>query len=205
MPATLLIQFDNHQAELVIIGKLVMAFGELEFAVMDLVRASMGGNTEKAVKSLYRLRSESNRLELADALLTPDLRSKPFGGHWNEAYSALKCCKRIRNQYAHGHFISDEGLLRFGDMDEASASKAEKFNIQMRPIHLETLKTQLAYFEYAHHLILWLADQVRLDSGQSRMIEQKVPKPRRVPPPKLDSRGEARPPRSSGKGSPQPQ
>lgn len=90
MTDTLLVQFEGHQAELALIGKMVMAYGELEFALMDLVRSLMDGKTEKAVKVLYRLRSESNRLEVADALIVPDIRDKPFAGHWNEAYSALK-------------------------------------------------------------------------------------------------------------------
>jgi len=202
MPNTLLVQFENHQAELAIIGKLIMAYGELEFATMDLVRATMGGSTEKAVKALYRLRSESNRLELADALLTPDLRDKSYGGYWNEAYSALKHCKNIRNQYAHGHFVADDGLLRFGDLDEASSSKNSLFKIRLRPVHLETLEAQLDFFHYSNHLLYWLADQVRLETGQPRLIAPEVPKPKKVVPPKLDSRGEARPPRLSAQEDP---
>ena len=205
MADSLLIQFENHQAELAIIGKLVLAYGELEFATMDVVRAVMGGNTEKAVKALYRLRSESNRLELADALVAGDIRDKKFGGHWHEAYCALKTCKNIRNQFAHGQFIGDDGLLRFGDMDEAATSKGKDFKIRMRPIHLSTLKTQLDYFGYTHHVLMWLGDQIRIESGQSRLIGPKVPKPKRVAPPKPDSRGEARPPRLNGKGSRRPQ
>lgn len=187
MVNSLLIQFENHHSELAIIGKLVLAYGDLEFAVMDLVRATMGGNTEKAVKSLYRLRSESNRLELADALIAGDLKQKSFGGYWNEAYAALKVCKTIRNQFAHSQFVSN-GVLRFGDLDEAAASKGDSFKIRLRPIHLDTLQSHLAYFEYAHHILMWLADQVRLESGQARLIAEKVPKPKKVTRPNLDSR-----------------
>jgi hypothetical protein len=205
MADSLLIQFENHQAELAIIGKLVLAYGELEFAIMDVVRAVMGGNTEKAVKAMYRLKSESTRLELADALVAGDIRNKKFGGYWHEAYCALKTCKTIRNQYAHGQFIGDNGLLRFGDMDEAANNKGKEFKIRMRPIHLSTLNSQLVYFEYAHHVLMWLADQIRLESGQPRLIGPKVPKPKKVAPPKFDSRGEERPPRLSEKGNQQPQ
>ena len=194
MSNSLLVQFESHQAELAIIGRLILSYGELEFATMDLIRAIFGGNTEKAVKSFYRLRSESNRLELADALVSGDLKDKPYGGHWNEAYSAMKHCKNIRNQFAHGQFIGDKGLLRFGDMDESAASRGETFKIRLRPIHVHTLQEQLNFFEYTHHVLLWLADQVRLDSGQARLIDNKIPKPKKVAPPKRDSRGELRPP-----------
>ena len=205
MAATLLIQFDDHQEELALIGKMILAYGELEFAVMDIVRATMGGDTEKAVKVIYRLRSESNRLEVADALITPDMRGKSYGGYWHEVYCALKRCKTIRNQYAHGQFISDGGILRFGDLDEAATSKADKFQIRMRPIHLKTLKEQWLYFEYAHHIALWLSDQIRLEMKLPRVMEAKVPKPQKVSSPKLDSRGEEHPRQVSETAPQQPQ
>lgn len=67
MANSLLIQFDKHPRKREMIGKLILAYGELEITIMDLVAATMGGDTKTAVRALYRLRSESNRLEVADA------------------------------------------------------------------------------------------------------------------------------------------
>lgn len=89
-------------------------------------------------------------------------------------------------------------------MDEASASKHEAFQIRMRPIHLETLKSQFSYFGYAHHLLIWLADRVKIATNQERLIAVKVPKPKKVAPPKLDSRGEVRLRQSSARANPPP-
>lgn len=204
MADSLLIQFERHPAELAVVGKIVLAYGELELAFMDTVRAVLNEDLARSARIIYRLKSESNRLEIADALLAPALGAYAFGGMWNEAYCALKFCKNVRNQYAHAQWVNDDGQLRFGDLEEAAQSKGDKFKIRLRPISLAALKKQLAYFEYAHHLIMWLGDQVRLVNGQPRMIDVKVPKPKKVIQPKPDSLGEARPPRLSGRGVQQP-
>lgn len=204
MANSLLIQFERHPAELAAVGKIVLAYGELEFAFMDTLRAVLNEDLGRAARTIYRLKSESNRLEIADALLAPALADYPFGGMWNEAYCALKFCKNIRNQYAHAQWVNDDGQLRFGDLDEAAQSKGDKFKIRLRPISLAALTKQLAYFEYAHHLVMWIGDQVRLAEGQPRMVAAKVPKPKKAVQPKTDSLGEAQPPRLSERGSQPP-
>ena len=168
---------------------MVLAYGEIEVCVMNLLQATLGGDTNTAVRALYRLRSESNRLEVADALIVPKL-TPYLRGAWSEAYAAIKRCKQIRNQYAHGLFINDGGQLRFGDLDEAAQGKSEKSEIKLRPISLAALERQIGYFEYAMHQTLWIGDRYRIKTGQLRQIAQRVPKPKKVLPPKLDSHGE---------------
>jgi hypothetical protein len=174
---------------------MILAYGELEIGVMDLVAATMGGDTKTAVRALYRLRSESNRLEVADALVTPKLAEHKLDGAWNEAYAAMKDCKTIRNNYAHGQWVNDKGQLRFGDLDKAALTKGPKCEIKLRPITMGVLKEQMAYFEYAEHQIMWIGDQYRLATDQQRRVVKKVPKPKKVPPPRHDSRGEECSPR----------
>lgn len=200
MVESLLIQFDYHSEERRLIGKIILAYGELEIAVMQLLTTTLRGDTNTAVRTLYRLRSESNRLEVADALVSPQLAQHKLAGAWDEAYAAMKCCKSIRNNYAHGQWLSDRGQLRFGDLDKAALTKGPNCAITMRPLSLAILKKQWAYFQYAHHQLAWIDYRYATLTAQPRVFPGKVPKPKKVPPPKLDSRGEVRFPRLSSQG-----
>ena len=204
MVESLLIQFDYHSAERRLIGKIILAYGELEIAVMQLLATTLNGDTYTAVRTLYRLRSESNRLEVADALVSPHLSKHTLNGAWCEAYAAMKCCKAIRNNYAHGQWLSHRGQLRFGDLDKAALTKGPSCAITMRPLSLATLKKQWAYFEYTHHQLAWIDYRYATLTGQPRTVPGKVPKPRKVSPPKLDSRGEAHFPLLSSQGQKPP-
>lgn len=195
MASSLLLQFKNHGRKLDLIGRIILAYGELEIGLMDLLKATLNGDTKTAVSTLYRLKSESNRLEIADALVTPRLAEHKLDGAWNEAYAAMKCCKDIRNVYAHGQWLDDKGHLRVGDLEIPAIHKGPECSIKLRAVTTFELKEQLAYFQYAHHQMAWISDKYRLTTGQPRLIEQKIPKPKKVHPPKFGSQ----------KGAPTPQ
>jgi hypothetical protein len=188
------IMLDRHPEERDLIGRIVLAYGVLEVALLEAVKAALGGDGNTATRALYRLKSESNRLEVADALVRPKFSEKNLGRGWEEAYAAFKFCKGIRNTYAHSQWISDEqGVLRFGDLDKAAKTHGPKCQVIMRPITKGVLEKQYAYFMHADHLILWATDEYQKATGQERKLRdnQFVVKPKRIPLPKLDSRGEA--------------
>src|SRR4051812_1214624 len=118
---SILLQLDRHPAERDLIGKIILSYGVLEVALMEAVKAALGGDVYTANRVLFRLKSESNRLEVADALVRPQFSKHELGPAWEEAYGAFKFCKGIRNTYAHSTWISDErGVLRFGDLEKAA-------------------------------------------------------------------------------------
>lgn len=172
----------------------------LEVALLEAVKAAMHGDTYTATRILFRLKSESNRLEVADAIIRPQFTSQKLGGAWQEAYAAFKCCKNIRNTYAHSTWISDpQGVLRFGDLEKAANTKEGASTIRFRPLTRQVLEEQFAYFTHADHLILWATDQFQIATKQERKLseEQFVTKPQRISPPRLDSREAAHSPQSN--------
>jgi hypothetical protein len=194
---SILIELDKHPAERDLIGKIILAYGVLEVALMEAVKAALDGDTYTANRVLFRLKSESNRLEVADALVRPQFAKHKLGTAWEEAYGAFKCCKNIRNTYAHSTWISDpQGVLRFGDLEKAANSREGPGQVRFRPLTRAVLEKQFAYFTQADHLILWAVDQYQLATGQERKLPDHafVTKPKRIPQPKLDSRGEAHSP-----------
>ena len=195
---SILTQLDRHPEERDLIGKIILAYGVLEVGLLECVRAALNDDIYTATRVLYRLKSESNRLEVADALVRHKMAEQKLGAAWEDAYGAYKLCKNIRNSYAHSMWVSDpDGALRFGDLEKAAKTPTGPSKINFRPLGKTVLKEQYAYFTHAHHLILWALDQYQTATGLPRKLPegQFVIKPTRTPPPKLDSRGEAHPPR----------
>ena len=193
---SILTQLDQHPQERDLIGKIILAYGVLEVSLLECVRAALNDDVYTATRVLYRLKSESNRLEVADALVRCKMAEQKLVSAWEDAYGAYKFCKTIRNSYAHSMWISDpDGELRFGDLEKAAKTATGKSRINFRPLNRATLEKQFAYFTHANHLILWALDQYQTAAGLPRKLPQGqfVIKPKRTPRPKLDSRGEARP------------
>lgn len=197
--AGVLYELDKHPAERDLIGRIILLYGVLEVGLLQLVSAVLGGKIYTAQRILYRLRSESNRLEVADALIRSTLAEHHLSQAWEDAYSAMKFCKGIRNTYAHSQWLSDNGFLRFGDMDKTAKTRDGKSQIDFHPLIAATLEKQLAYFTHTYHLLLWSLDQYQIAAGLPRKLPdgQHVLKPKKTPRPKPDSRGEAHSRRAS--------
>jgi hypothetical protein len=205
MTDVLLIQFQNHPQERELIGKMLLAYGELEFMFLDLLRATLGNDVMTAVRTLYRVRSETMRMEIGDALIRPRIAEQSLTQMYEEARCAMRQCKSIRNNYAHAQWISHDGTLRFGNLDAAAKGHHESGKIDFRPLALPTLQRQYAYFAYTGHALLWVSDQYRIKTGQERSVQGEIPKPKKLPVVSLDSHQEARSRQSRKKAQKRPQ
>ena len=194
MASTLLINLDAHPEARDLIARMILAYGELEFVMLDTLGAVLN-DTSTALRTIYQLRSESNRLSVVEAIATPWFDRAGLGGAIREAITAVYHCKNIRNQYAHCQWLDDERILRFCLLDQSAKSKAGMAEIIARPVSLSLLQQQWAYFDYADHALLWVNHQYRVKNEQPTHTDGPVPKPKRLSPPKLDSRGEKRSPR----------
>ena len=194
MPTSLLIAFDRFPKERELIARMILAYGEIEFAMLDILGAIFK-NQQTAVRTLYQLRSESHRLNIVEAIATPWFEQQKMGGHFKEGMTAAFHCKNIRNQYAHCTFVADSEVLRLAQLEETAKTKGESCQVVLRAITRDFLGKQSAYFDYAHHQILWLDYNYRLKNDQPVRSGEAILKPKRLSPPKLNSRAEALPPR----------
>lgn len=192
MQTSLLTDLDRFPEERDLIARMILAYGEIEFAMLDILGAIFQ-NQQTAVRTLYQLRSESHRLNIVEAIATPWYEQTKMGGHFQEGMTAAFHCKNIRNQYAHCTFVAHHDVLRFAMLEETAKTKGELCQVVKRAITRDLLKKQSAYFGYAHHQILWLDYTYRIKNGQSVRSGDPIPKPKRLSPPKLNSRGEAPP------------
>jgi hypothetical protein len=86
--------------EAAIIGRIVVAFGELEYMVAVCAGKALG-NLDLILKTLYRLKSTSARIDAADTLMRPSYADAGLDAEQKLMISFVKHSLGIRNQYAH--------------------------------------------------------------------------------------------------------
>lgn len=135
---------------------------------------------------MFTVRGEAARLAVADAILRPAFAKHGLKDKWITAYSAVRQCKNIRNQYAHCHWQLFDGKLFFIDLDEDSEAH-DNLDVLYRPIDLALLTRQNAYFEYAAAMLYYLSDQLQLKLGKE-LTDPPFPLPKSVAQPPRDNR-----------------
>ena len=99
--ATILPIFDRFPKEGALIGRILSAYGELEFGLCYCL-AIILNDPDMAVKVLFRTRGETQRIQVADAMGRRAFHTLKLGTQFEEAVSGADYCRKIRNQYAHG-------------------------------------------------------------------------------------------------------
>lgn len=143
MAKTILPDLFDYPEESAIIGRLVVGYGELEFALAVYVTCILD-SLEDGFRAIFRVKSEGGRIDVADALVRSKVTALGLLKEWDECHQAIGCCKRIRSQYAHSHWSSG---LRLYDMETPFKGPNLK-DMEYEVIDLELLQKQEAYFVY---------------------------------------------------------
>jgi hypothetical protein len=179
MPGTLTPAFDRYPKEAAIVGRLLAGYAELEFqlglcAERALRKSEHPGypesvphkadNRHVALKALYRLRSESGRLQVADALARSEYTYLGLEAPYADAIGAIRHCLKIRNQFAHCHWGTDPYIgLIFTDLEENARGVGDfTFDSTWRSIDLALLQLQEAYFEYTMRCLEFIHGEFRV-------------------------------------------
>lgn len=121
--------FHRWPKEAAIVGRLLAAFGELEYQIALLASHAMTGTLQPyppILRALYRLRSTSSRIDAADALARPAFARLKLVEDYSGMLVGVKRCLAIRNQFAHCNWADHErGGLFFVDLQDAAAKDDE--------------------------------------------------------------------------------
>jgi hypothetical protein len=118
---TIMPGFDRHPEEAALIGRILVAFGEIEVTLAVVVGSVGLQNLELGLRSIYKVRGTASRLELADALLRPKCVQVGLEQEYLSNKAAIKCCQTIRNQFAHCIWADDLNAgLFFTDLQDAA-------------------------------------------------------------------------------------
>lgn len=138
--------FVLHPNEATIIGRLLAGYSELEFSLLVCLVAALNSDTPTAFKIMFRLRGESSRIDIADAIMHSRYKDAGLSSEYAEAIGAIRFCKDVRNQYAHAHWQGDMlGGLHFFDLENA-AKQNTGGSIKSKYVDVPLLTAQETYF-----------------------------------------------------------
>lgn len=84
----LLAEFERFEKEQQLVGRMLMAYGEFEFTIAQLLGYAIPGGDDTAARLLYRVNGEAARLDVADALLRPFFETTlRIAGAWTNTWA----------------------------------------------------------------------------------------------------------------------
>ena len=174
--ATLLFEFENFPREQEIVGTLLIAYGEIEWALTVCLQRALDVTASESTRIFFRVKGERARIDVADAISRPAFTKIGLGGQWGNAIGAARHCVKIRNQYAHCHWRKfDDGVLRFLNLSEEAAAMQDPLIVDAIPLKLELLRRQRAYFIYALDWLYFLDEEYKKRAGKSSSHDQAEP------------------------------
>jgi hypothetical protein len=134
-----------------VIGRLLIEYGEMEFDLCNCI--AMGLNDlDMAFKTIFRIRGETSRIDIADAMGQKIYTSLGLGASFHDAIDATRFCLRLRNRYAHSHFYDDSsGKLAMVSLEEIAKKRAvikDLRGLTTKYLTTEILQSQEMYFAY---------------------------------------------------------
>jgi hypothetical protein len=183
MSRPILAPFPIFHEEAAIIGRLLAGYTTLEVGLMNCVQV-VRDDFDAVLKVMFRARGETSRIDIADALGRHFYHDRRLGTEFEMGVSAVKHCRKIRNQYAHCVWYDDKsGKLAFVNLEEIAKDNTRLKDLSSLTIlHVDVplLEAQEQYFVYADEILAWTNHEGRLKDGKIRTNPlQKPPPPKR--------------------------
>ena len=175
----------HYPEETMILGRLLSGYGELEFDIAFLLQFALGDDRDVAFKSLFGIRGETARIDVADNLMRRRYHALGLGNDYGEAIGAVRHCLKIRNQYAHCHWVRNLAFgLCFVDVEVVAraAPEVDLGALRQKQISLALLREQEAFFAYTQAILGYVNYGYRTAIGtmESNPMDRPV-KPRERP------------------------
>ncbi|MCB2046757.1 MAG: hypothetical protein KDE32_00865 [Novosphingobium sp.] len=171
--------------EFVKIASLVLLYPDLESVLISYAELAIDISVDDAARLLYRMRSEADRLNIADAILHQYFKRVGLQGPYAQFLGAIRHCKAIRNQYAHAVWDMRDEYLAFASLDEPARTKEGTTYVPFAPIDLPTLEKQWDFFEYTDKVSRYLLKEAWFREDRRRRHHAILPKA--LPRPNLNS------------------
>jgi len=150
-----------------IIGRLVLAGGELEYVVAGLA-GQVIQNIEAAFRVLYSIKQTSARIEAAMTLIRPVAHNFGVQEYLSETEQAIAFSLKIRNQYAHCNWDTWDVGLFFANPEDSILPDGG-FEHFFKHVDVELLKQQENWVGYTN-LCLLVLQQIILDKFKGLSI-----------------------------------
>jgi hypothetical protein len=169
-----------------IIDRLLVDYSELELDLMNCVQVARSFDLDGTLKVMFRVRGETNRLEIADGLGRARYVALNMANEFDAMIAAIRHCMRIRNKYAHAYWHDPNGGqdLCYVSLEELAKESEEVPDLTALTfffIDEPLLLQQEVFFAYARALINFVNHQGRVNAGA--LMGQSFPLPTVVAPP----------------------
>ena len=167
------------------IGRILAGYPQIEYSMGECLDA-VCDDYDVVFKCLFRVRGETQRVDIADALGRNLYREIGLGTEFEVVFGAIRYLLRVRNQYAHAHWLANETGMSMVDMEEWAKTKeyaGGEGKISLHPITREIVQQQEQYGDYVNSMISWLTNEALVKRGKAKVNEW--PKPKQVAQPPL--------------------
>jgi hypothetical protein len=177
--------FKKFPEEADLIGRMVMGYGEMEFHLAWCVTHVID-DEDTAFKVIFRAPGEVARILAADALARLKISDQRLRTLFEQAIAGLHHCRKIRNQYAHCHWLDEGTQIGFLEFEDVAAQHTPVMvsRVEVRYIDKVLLTLQEGYFFYVYETLAYLNFEYQLIRGLIPTSPVKEA-PRTMPPPKL--------------------
>jgi hypothetical protein len=173
---TIMSPFIAAPKEAAIIGRLLAGYGEIEFFILQILEKVLN-HPSIAARLLFRLRSETNRLDIADAALCEVCYSWDLKDAYDNAMATVRYCLKIRNQYAHCHWLPEtENGLFFCNLETPSKEKHGEIILEFLNVDESLLEWQETYFAFCQETLLWLRFELQHKLDPAEALKRSIPR-----------------------------
>lgn len=159
--------FDKFPDEAGTIGRLVTEYGVLEYDYCLMVGALIQ-DRNAAIKTMYRVRSEAQRLAVGDALARSQVTVERLS-IYESIIADLHICRKIRNLYAHAQWVEATGpRLAFVDLDSLARSNCHVSEAEqdLYEITIGLLSNQARFYHQVDQNIRYFNDETQMINGE---------------------------------------
>jgi hypothetical protein len=163
--------FSNFNVEMSLIGQILLRYSTLELDLCNCVSCARD-DYDIIFKAFFRLRGESQRLDMADILGRHPFKKNRLETEFSMCVSNAKTCLKIRNCYAHciwwNYGIDGLAFANLEDMAESNSiiSNLERLRSRHGIATVEMLSDQIEYFKFTEQFTHWLGSEVLVRSGK---------------------------------------
>lgn len=161
----------NFPNEMALVGRLITRYADLEIALLHCVQMGRQRDLDAVLKTMFRVRSIGQRIDVADGLGRQIYRDLTLGTQFEMAVGNMRYCARIRSQYAHCIWHDDlSGDLSFVNLEELAESDDRVLNllgVQIHHVEKTLLEKQDAYFSYVENSLVFVNYEGRIRQGET--------------------------------------
>ena len=175
---TILRAFVDYPKEAALIGRMLAGYADLEIDLMNCAK-EVRGDLDLVLKTMFRGRGNSQRIDLADAIARQPYIDLGLGGEFERAIAAVRLCLRIRNLYAHCTWWSDSSnQLAFANLEELAKLNVVVTDLRgltVNHVNEPHLQAQFAYFEYASNMLVGVLHEGNRVAGRPAHLGVVIP------------------------------